>query len=79
MTGQCLTADTGIRRRGRHRCARRRPAWPADRGALTGMADSERWYDPGQVKPRDLAINPRLLEGAHPRQVSVNGYGQSRG
>ena len=23
------------------------------------MADSERWYKPGEVKPRDLAINPR--------------------
>ena len=23
------------------------------------MADSERWYEPGEARPRDLAINPR--------------------
>jgi hypothetical protein len=26
------------------------------------VADPERWYDPGQVKPRDLAIDPRCRE-----------------
>ena len=23
------------------------------------VADAERWYDPGEVRPRELAINPR--------------------
>ena len=38
------------------------------------MADAERWYQPGEVRPRDLAINPRcpdcktgpMFHPAHP-------------
>ena len=35
-------------------------------GRLTGVADAERWYDPGEVRPRDLAINPRCPDCQSP-------------
>jgi hypothetical protein len=54
-----LRADPRVKLRVCHCYARRRPAWLADRGDLTGVADSERWYQPGEVRPRDLAITPR--------------------
>ena len=45
----------------------RLPAYGAARsGRLTGVADAERWYDPGEAKPRDLAINPHRPGGQSP-------------
>ena len=39
----------------------RLPAYEArNRGELTGVADAERWYDPGQVKPRTAGAQPAL-------------------
>ena len=30
------------------------------------MADAERWYDPGEVRPLDLALNPRCPDCKSP-------------
>jgi hypothetical protein len=46
-----------------HAC---RPTASRDRGDLTGVADSKHWYDPGEVRPREIAPNPRCESCSSP-------------